>query len=560
MEILKNCKKIKKKVFSRKTKIVFSSIVVLLNCFLWKNSIKPCSALNKNVFLLSNHSSNYNSLGSEVFKLDSWKNCPYLSCLDLKTYFKQSGQIKFEEIKWKLKEIVNSNPTFIHFSPLIERISELRKCRINSNIQLEEIFLSGIKSCWLENHFPKSCSMQDVFDKTCIGLKNGGLSYAKFQNGESLRSLVNYFPGLKSLIDNSAPFPNDNGRGFTFVRFFSGKGSPFFKKVLGAEFLNGYNIPSNSTKAGTILIEDACRDMSKKKFSIKLNKKANAYKTGKHQKLYKIKILKFMPRKQKFIFKKVNICTKMWSTRFWIRNLEAQETLNLCPTNQQEILDKLENLSTQILIPITKKNVHHERISNLIKKNCWSDFSYVATQTNLEILNSSFYFAMIKVKKRIKHSNKNSKCKNKRFYKLNAFETFKNLITSKDKIIRVIKKKPEKILRSWKTNKINNILNSHTLYSRSKNFHQEEIICEKYLFIGAGGKKINLRGLYHKFNQKHGILKEKISLSKGSTAFKKVKLCLTAKKKSRTLTLGVLKDITNEKKKKKKKKMGYRNF
>merc|ERR1712166_1635854 len=494
----------KKKVFSRKTKIVFSSIVVLLNCFLWKNSIKPCSALNKNVFLLSNHSSNYNSLGSEVFKLDSWKNCPYLSCLDLKTYFKQSGQIKFEEIKWKLKEIVNSNPTFIHFSPLIERISELRKCRINSNIQLEEIFLSRIKSCWLENHFPKSCSMQDVFDKTCIGLKNGGLSYAKFQNGESLRSLVNYFPGLKSLINNSAPFPNDDGRGFTFVRFFSGKGSPFFKK-------------------------------------------ANAYKTGKHQKLYKIKILKFMPRKQKFIFKKVNICTKMWSTRFWIRNLEAQETLNLCPTNQQEILDKLENLSTQILIPITKKNVHHERISNLIKKNCWSDFSYVATQTNLEILNSSFYFAMIKVKKRIKHSNKNSKCKNKRFYKLNAFETFKNLITSKDKIIRVIKKKPEKILRSWKTNKINNILNSHTLYSRSKNFHQEEIICEKYLFIGAGGKKINLRGLYHKFNQKHGILKEKISLSKGSTAFKKVKLCLTAKKKSRTLTLGVLKDITNEK-------------
>jgi len=352
-----------------------SSIVVLLNCFLWKNNIKPCNALNKNVFSLSNQSSDYNSLGTEVFKLDSWKNCSYLSCLDLKTYFKQSGQIKFEEIKWKLKEIVNSNPTFINFSPLIERISELRKCRINSKIQLEEIFLSGIKSCWLENHFPKSCSIQDVLDKTYIVLKNGGLSYDKFQNGESLRSLVNYFPGLKSLIDNSAPFPNDNGRGFTFVRFFSGKGSPFFKKVLGAEFLNGYNIPSNSTKAATILIEDVCRDMSKKKFSIELNKKANAYKTGKHQKLYKIKILNFVLKKQKFIFKKVDICTKMWSTRFWIKNLEAQETLNLCSTNQQKILDKLEKLSTQILIPNTKKSFHHERISKLIKKNCWSDFN-----------------------------------------------------------------------------------------------------------------------------------------------------------------------------------------
>jgi len=164
------------------------------------------------------------------------------------------------------------------------------------------------------------------------------------------------------------------------------------------------------------------------------------------------------------------------------------------------------------------------------------------------------------LKKKI-NQPKNIKFRYKSLYKIYLFEKFKkkkpfSSITSKDKIIRVIKKKPEKILRSWKTNKINSNFNSHTLYSRWKNFHPEEIICEKYLFIDAGGKKMNLQGLYHKFNQKHGILKEKISLSKGSTTFKKVKFCLTAKKKKSNFDIRCVKGYY----KRKTRKMRNRNF
>ena len=73
MEYVNNFEKsknFKKNVFSKKTKIVFSSIIILLNCFLLKSNIKQCNAKNPNEHIFFKTSSEHRTLGINTVKLE----------------------------------------------------------------------------------------------------------------------------------------------------------------------------------------------------------------------------------------------------------------------------------------------------------------------------------------------------------------------------------------------------------------------------------------------------------------------------------------------------------
>jgi hypothetical protein len=186
-------------------------------------------------------------------------------------------------------------------------------------------------------------------------LKNGALNCDKFQKGESLQSLVNYFPNLKFLVDNSKTIPIDSGKGFSMTKFFSNKGSPFFKKILEQEFSIGYNTPVDSKKAFEILIKDAHRYLYKNKI-IRLNKKAHIFKLKSKKPKCAMKFSNkplseenfYTRRFRNYLCGVVSPCNKafssdkkkfkvkirIWNKKFHSRNFEIKNLINENKMNQ----------------------------------------------------------------------------------------------------------------------------------------------------------------------------------------------------------------------------------
>ena len=584
MEYVNNFEKsknLKKNIFSKKTKIVFSSIIILLNCFILNSNVKHCNAKNPNEHIFFKTSSEHRTLGINTIKLDSWKNCSFISCPEIKTYLKQATKNSLSEFKWKLNKFIIPNSSFTHISPLVEKISELRKCRINPKVQLEELIPSGIKSYLMENQFPKSCSVKNVIDRTINILKSNGFNYDKYQNGESLRTLVNYFPGLKSLVDDSLPFLKDNGRGFMSVRFFSGKGSPFFKELLCNEFLNGYNVPSNSTKATEILIENACRQMSKIKLLKIFNKKDNIYKLRNHHELNGLLMLNSMSRKKKFYIsiKKIRIGAKMWHNNLYFVGFKKDENMGINLKIQKELLIDLEKLSKGILSSKIRKNFSNEIKTKILKRNYSSNlehfifFEHSENKNNpgtglmTSLLNKRIQlFKLAKSGRTITHlGSKKIFYQNKKVISFHEFKKKKSLFstTPKDRIISSVRKKFKKNYRPWRTIKVDKTFNLHTLSHVPKNFYPKKIHCGKfyhrcfpsnYYFIykrfqfnNSKDRKINLIKFCKKFDRNSRISKKKLSLTNNIKNFNTKALYTKAKNYNQSMLLTILKHLTNKK-------------
>jgi hypothetical protein len=282
-----------KKLSIKKIKIVISSIIILLNGFIWNSNVERCYAeISGQNFLLTKPST-IKCCGFQILSLNSWKKNSSFSWSALQTFFKHRGKKTFKETTRKSRKVIKSNRSLNQFSSLIEKISELRKCRINPKIQLENVFLSGVKSFLLKNNFSKDFSLEDITNNTFYVLKGNTFNKDSFRGEESSQSLVNYLPCLNSLTDNYMKITSDIGKGFTKIMLFSGKGSPFYEKILGIEYSGGYNVLINSLKASEILIKDIRRHLGKKKFSKKRNKKAKFCKVTNNKKGFGLKIFNF---------------------------------------------------------------------------------------------------------------------------------------------------------------------------------------------------------------------------------------------------------------------------
>jgi len=301
MNFLKKIKKkenIKKRKISKKFGIIISSVVVFLNCFLWKHNSKICQAST------SEKNSNFKDvfqqkfiLGAVISELDSWVKSSNLSWQPLKTFLKQVEKKSFVEIKWKKYNSTDSlNHFFNHLSTLVEKTSEERKSRTNPRVQLEEVVFSGIKSYCIQNNFLSGYKSSDskigmeLLDNTHGISKNNGFANDKFQDRESIRSLINYFPNLRFHVNKFITIPSDSGKGFTMSRFFSSKGSPFFKRILGNEQTSGFNVPLNSEKAIGFFIKDSRKIMKRKYFTKQINKSDRINKVETHRLNYSVTI------------------------------------------------------------------------------------------------------------------------------------------------------------------------------------------------------------------------------------------------------------------------------
>ena len=504
LEKLKNKiknKRYKKKISIKKTIIVLSTIFVFLNCFLWKFKLKICSAEDTNNLQYTKEyisvpfvALENKNLRAEFKAPNKWKKRCDSSWQTLQVFFKQNNLKHLGEIKWGLNEIVNSSRAFNNASALIEKISELRKRRLNPKIQLEGVMLSGIKSYFLQDSsYP---SKEDLFDQSYSILKNGALNCDKFQKGESLQSLVNYFPNLKFLVDNSKTIPIDSGKGFSMTKFFSNKGSPFFKKMLEQEFSNGYNTPVDSKKAFEILIKDAHRYLYKNKI-IRLNKKAIVFKLkSKKPKCamkFSIKPLSeenfytrrfrnylcgivspfnkgFGSDKKRSDKKKFKVEIRIWNKKFHSRNFEIKNMINGNQMNQTQCSSYNKKISDRFLkYNVLKKNIK-------LDLDVWKFISF----PNRPLMQILDYLYLV-------YNTKSSK--DEKVYKMHwsktmifNFQTLKkkrfSSYTSKYKFLNRFRKKGN-FPSLWEDKKFDHLIRSHVLCFQSKKFQCGKIFHEK---------------------------------------------------------------------------------
>jgi len=557
---------LKRKFSLKKIKIVISSIMILLNGFIWSTNAQVCFADISVKKSISSEPSITRCLGFQVLPLDSWKKSSCFSWQALQTFFKHSGSKTFKETKWESQNIVNPNRSFNHFSSLIEKISELRKCRINPRIQLEKIFFSGVRSFLLKNNFPKDTSIEDLVNNTIYVLKSNGFNKDNFRKEEPLQSLVNYLPGLNFLTGNYLEIPLDVGKGFTMVKIFSGKGSPFNEKILSMEYSCGFNVLKNSSKATEIQIKDARKHLSKKNFSIKQNKEANFCKIIKSKKGLGLKISNFTNdlKKKTVIKDSFKIETRLWKKIFdpeitektvEINNFMAEKVRN--STNYQKTFDYL---------PVVNSNKIYDsvRIKKCMEKNHFSKFNRFKYLFNKSL----------KINKKISNPFKSNLARTlkKRF----AFLGFKKkkkllLLNSKDRIIKINKEGERNNLRLWEANRIVRTFNLHSLNQPIKRFYPQNLnrlfpdtyssFLPRYQLFGDkihnnssdakitqnNFRKILVEFLEPNFDKSHFHVKENIILS---TKFRDGKLMTFNINKKKNLRLIVIKALIEFRKKK----------
>ena len=442
---------------------------VFLNCFLWNSSSNICNAENINELTTHKAPTNEKFIGAEITSLNSWKKCSIFSWQTLETYFKQASKKRLGEIKWKINEIINSGRSYGYASTLIEKISELRKCRLDPKVNLEGVILSGIRSYSLETTFPQIYSKTVLLENTHKILKSGGLNYNKFQNGESCHSLGNYFPGLKLLTDRLKTIPTDSGKGFTTIKFFSEKGSPFFRKIVEQEYSNGFNVILDSNKAGGILIKDNIENLGKTKFSIKLNKEAIHLKPKKQTKKYGMKISNLLPCENIMYVnkKRFNMGTRFWNKRCYLKNLGVTKKINITTMMKDNNLNYNQKIQSP-LISSTIKNNGIWKADNFLRTNSIKELRYLEMLFQ-KSLNSKKRKSIIPTYASFNMKKQGSRSLIKEFAHLKKKKQLSILI-SKDKFIRILKKKKEKRSRLWEAKKFDQSFRLHTFCVQSKKF------------------------------------------------------------------------------------------
>lgn len=557
---------LKRKSILKKIKIVVSSLMILLNGFIWSANVQPCFADNSIKKQIFSEPFITSCIGFQILPIDSWKKSSCFSWQALQTFFKHSGEKTFKETKWKSQDIVIPNRSFNHFSSLIEKISELRKCRINPRIQLEKIFFSGVKSFLLKNNFPKDISTGDLVNNTIFVLKGNGFNKDNFRKEESLQSLVNYLPGLKSLTDNHMEIPLDIGRGFTMVKIFSGKGSPFHEKILSTEYSCGFSVLANSSKAAEIQIKEARKHLSKKNFSIKQNKEAHFCKVIKNKKGLVLKTSNFTnDLKEKTITKdRFKIETRLWKKIFdteisektlELNNFMASKFKN--STNNQKTIDYLSTANSNNIYDLVRIKKSME-INHFSKFNRFKYLFNKSLKTNKKISNF--------VKSNFAQSLK------KRF----SFEEFKKrkqllVLTSKDRVIKINKEQDVNNLRLWGANRLVRTLNLHSLCQPLKCFCPQNLnrlfpdtyssFLPKYqlfddkIHYDSTGDKLNQKNFRKmlvefsrpNFEKKHFQIKEFITLSKKFRGENLKTFNISQKKNLRLIAIEALIDLRKKK-------------
>jgi len=116
-----------KKLSIKKIKIVISSIIILLNGFIWNSNVERCYAeISGQNFLLTKPST-IKCCGFQILSLNSWKKNSSFSWSALQTFFKHRGKKTFKETTRKSRKVIKSNRSLNQFSSLIEKISELKE-------------------------------------------------------------------------------------------------------------------------------------------------------------------------------------------------------------------------------------------------------------------------------------------------------------------------------------------------------------------------------------------------------------------------------------------------
>jgi len=543
---------LKKKFRQKKIKIVLSSIIILLNGFIWNSNAKSCYAEISEQKENLEKPSRTKYWGFQILSLDSWKKNSSFSRSALQTFFKHRGGGNFKETTRRSRRVIKSNRSLNRFSSLIEKISELRKCRVNPRIQIEKIFLSGIKSFLLKNNLPKDFSLKDLTNNTFYVLNGNTFNKDSFREEESLQSLVNYLPCLNSLTDNYMKIPSDIGKGFTKIKLLSGKGSPFYEKILGIEYSGGYNVLINSSKASDILIKDARRHLSKKKFSKKRNKKAKFCKVTNNRKGFGLKISNFRQdiKKKTISRNKFKIKNRLWNKIF-----------------SSELPEKVIRVNNFILKTPSDSNNNQKITNYFLSDNSITIFDSVRVKQCVEKdyqpkFNAFKYLfnKSLKIRKKtIKSSKSIFRQHLQKWLSFGKFKKRKRLLSffnSKKKIIKTskttrnirtnnsIKVQKKKSSKLWEATRIVKTFNLHNLCRTNKGFYFKKKICpppfpliyqlfnDRVKFNGSGKKLIqkNLKKFLNrliylnnkrlekfskdKFDKKSLYFKENIKLSK----------------------------------------------
>ena len=487
---------LKKKLSIKKIKIVISSIIILLNGFIWNSNVERCYAeISGQNFLLTKPST-IKCCGFQILSLNSWKKNSSFSWSALQTFFKHRGKKTFKETTRKSRKVIKSNRSLNQFSSLIEKISELRKCRINPKIQLENVFLSGVKSFLLKNNFSKDFSLEDITNNTFYVLKGNTFNKDSFRGEESSQSLVNYLPCLNSLTDNYMKITSDIGKGFTKIMLFSGKGSPFYEKILGIEYSGGYNVLINSLKASEILIKDIRRHLGKKKFSKKRNKKAKFCKVTNNKKGFGLKIFNFgQDIKKKTISRdKFKMENRLWNKIF-----------------DSELPEKVIKVNNFISKTVRNSNNNQRKIDNFLSDNSitildsirFKQYTYKNYQSKFKGF-KYFFNKSLKIRKKTIKSSKSIFLQHlQKWLSFRKFQKKKRLLSffnSKNKIIKIarnirtinsIKVQKTKSSKLWEATKIVKTFNLHNLCRTDKGFYFKKKVCSSSFPLK-----------YHLFNDK----------------------------------------------------------
>ena len=464
MDFLNDRKAKKKKRNSfKKVKIFFTSLIIFSNCFLWKSKSQIVYAQTIDNSGSSIDISENKFIGVEITKLDTWKKSSKFSSKDLQLFFKQSNKKSLMESKWGSSDKVSSNCSLNQVSTLFERISELKKCKENPRVNLEGLVFSGAKSYLLKNNFPKICSLEELIDETHTLIKTSGFTYDKFQNGESLQTLVNYFPNISFLTNSSKTIPMDSGKGFTLIKFLSNKGSPFYKRILSSDISNGFSVPINASKAVNTLIENGRKNIIKQTSSVKINKRADSCKLENHLEKYGIKICNIIEKKKKTLIDKKKFKLKV---KFWAKGSD---------TNITRLSNKLITiLGTSQLNKISgEKLPNYCFVSHDFSLRDFNKIDHILKKTHININSFNLVF-----RESLKHKDLPTKSTSSEFMATSAraFERFKkkkqiSFFMAKDKIVRMTKRKQLGNLKQWISKKVNQPFSFHTFCIRSKGLY-----------------------------------------------------------------------------------------
>lgn len=562
MNLLERITSLINKGFIKKTRIILSSLVIFINCFFWKSSSNICFAQNKDNGLNSNSVSNHKYLGLETLNLDTWKKTSNFSWQNLQTYFKQTGNKSFNEINWKSNKTIYSNGSLLNLVTLIEKVSETKKCRINSKVQLEGIILTGVTSYFLENKFPQICSLDHLSDKTHDLLKTDGFNYGKLQNGNYLRPILNYFPNTKFLMDNFKKIPSDSGRGFLIAKFFSTKGSPFFEKILGSEYSTGYNVNLDSNAACQILTKTVNKNINEGNFSIKINKDAKIYKPESYQHSFGLKIPNFSSCPTIFYLTRKRYDMKsVLLDKNNLKKFDLYNQMNIASKNEDNIMRSNENQLNLSFSIKTDHFLNFTKIKTKIKENNF---------LNLQSFNSVFYKSINQKNRSILKKTLGNKDKINKIFHFEKFKKKKNIssLTSKDKNTKTVKLAQKNINKVWGNRGIYQTFNLNTLCFCFKTFHPQEIKVKnghffsfpvvynseknKFLVKFLGDKKIAFQSIDDftkiKINKNYIFSKENLVLNKSKPELNGINLELNARKEISFILLKTLKRTFNQKK------------